>query len=426
MVVFPLLMFYLWISIKYYDGRLLLPSSISDVVPTISKFFNHIAVDCFPHIYAAKMYITFCVFEMILFMTMPGPIAKGLPIPSENDRILEYCCNGVWSFYTTCAVAAVLHLTNTWRVTDIYDNFGPILSCAILSGITVSFATYFLTMLFGKPHRMSGSIIYDIFMGAPLNPRLFGGRLDLKLWSEIRVPWVILFFVSVSCACKQYDQYGFVTPQLWFMCLAHWLYVNACMKGEECIPTTWDFFYEKWGFMLIFWNLAGVPFTYCLSSLYIYQKGPEYFQNFSTTYITTLFIVLLFAYYVWDTANSQRVRFRMSLRANFVPRKAFPQLPWGTLKNPESIKTEHGSLLLIGGWWGLARKINYTADLVMALSWGLITGFDSVVPYFYFVFFLIVLTHRTYRDHQRCSKKYGKDWEKYCKRVPYVFIPWVI
>lgn len=33
--------------------------------------------------------------------------------------------------------------------------------------------------------------------------------------------------------------------------VAHFLYVNACMKGEECIPTTWDVFYEKDGFMLV-------------------------------------------------------------------------------------------------------------------------------------------------------------------------------
>ena len=46
-----------------------------------------------------------------------------------------------------------------------------------------------------------------------------------------------------------------------FMCLATWLYLNACGKGEECIPQTWDMFHEKWGFLVIFWNFAGVPFV---------------------------------------------------------------------------------------------------------------------------------------------------------------------
>ena len=31
-----------------------------------------------------------------------------------------------------------------------------------------------------------------------------------------------------------------------FMVLATWLYLNACGKGEECIPQTWDMFHEKY------------------------------------------------------------------------------------------------------------------------------------------------------------------------------------
>jgi delta24(24(1))-sterol reductase len=30
-----------------------------------------------------------------------------------------------------------------------------------------------------------------------------------------------------------------------FMVLATGLYINACAKGEECIPQTWDMFHEK-------------------------------------------------------------------------------------------------------------------------------------------------------------------------------------
>jgi len=211
-----------------------------------------------------------------------------------------------------------------------------------------------------------------------------------------------------------------------FMVLAHCLYVNACMKGEECIPTTWDIFYEKFGYMLIFWNLAGVPFSYCYSTLYLLNRNlandPVHHSN---VYTVSLFIILLAAYYVWDTANSQKNRFRMKQRGTFVERNTFPQLPWGTLHNPTYIKTKHGNKLLTGGWYGIARKIHYTADLVMALSWGLITGFDSFIPYFYVTFFIAVLIHRVGRDHVHCKEKYGADFDEYCRQVPYVFIPFI-
>jgi len=348
---------------------------------------------------------------------MPGVEMKGMALPSEGGKKLTYLCNGVWSFYVTVITSAILHYYNIFRLSDIVDNFGPIMTVAIMTGFAITIITYFHTIWFGKPHRMSNSFMYDMFMGAVLNPRLFNDRLDLKMWSEIRVPWIVLFYVSVSAACKQYDQYGYVSIPLLFMCLAHFLYVNACMKGEECIPTTWDIFYEKWGFMLIFWNMAGVPFTYCLSTLYILYEGPEKFSNQPFYCQVAMFVILLAAYYVWDTANSQKNRFRMMRNGTYVKRYTFPQLPWGTLHNPRYLTTKHGNELLVDGWYRYARKIHYTADLVMALLWGLITGFDSLLPYFYVSFFIFVLTHRVSRDMERCGKKYGADWDKYCETV---------
>jgi Delta24(24(1))-sterol reductase len=81
----------------------------------------------------------------------------------------------------------------------------------------------------------------------------------------------------------------------------------------------------------------------------------------------------------------------------------------------------------------------------MSFTWGLIVGRCSPIPYFYSVFFITVLIHRCGRDFERyvahahcsadcvsdsilpprCAHKYGKDWERYCKIVPYKFIPYV-
>ena len=112
------------------------------------------------------------------------------------------------------------------------------------------------------------------------------------------------------------------------MIAAHFLYCNACMKGEECVPTTWDIFYEKFGWMLIFWNFSGVPYVYCFQSFYL-LKNPQ--VNLSTPLTVGLIIVLLLAYYVWDTSQSQKNRFRQQLKGTYVKRFSFPQLPWGTL-----------------------------------------------------------------------------------------------
>jgi delta24(24(1))-sterol reductase len=267
---------------------------------------------------------------------------------------------------------------------------------------------------------MTGSFVYDFFMGASLNPRV--GRLDLKMWAEIRVSWILLFLLTASAAAHQYKEYGTVSTPMLFMVLAHLLYTNACHKGEECIPTTWDIFHEKWGWMLVFWNFAGVPFLYSWNSMYLAARPP--FEH-SAPFTLFCFVLLLSSYYVWDTSQSQRNRFRMKLRGSFVKRHAFPQLPWGTLENPRYLDTASGSKLLVDGWWRYARKIHYTADVGMALSWGLICGFSNFLPYFYVSFFLPMILHRTARDIARCRRKYGPDWDRYTAEVKYLFIPGV-
>lgn len=122
---------------------------------------------------------------------------------------------------------------------------------------------------------------------------------------------------------------------------------------------------------------------------------------------------------------SQKSRFKMQNQGITTFRGAFPQLPHGTLTNPKFIQTAHGNRLLIDGWWAYSRKPNYVADWIMSLTWGLCIGTASPIPYFYSVFFIAVLVHRVGRDFERCAVKYGKDWEEYCKVVPWMFIPYV-
>lgn len=181
-------------------------------------------------------------------------------------------------------------------------------------------------------------------------------------------------------------------------------------------------YYEKWGFMLIFWNLAGVPLSYCHCTIYLANHHPDTY-HWNPYALTALFVGYLFVYWIWDTANSQKNRYRQMERGTTVFRNAFPQLPWQTLHNPEVIRTPQGGTILVSGWYGKARKIHYTCDLYFALNWGLITGFNSPFPWFYPVFFACMITHRAIRDIQRCRAKYGEAWLEYERRVPYLFIP---
>jgi Delta24(24(1))-sterol reductase len=108
-------------------------------------------------------------------------------------------------------------------------------------------------------------------------------------------------------------------------------------------------YFEKWGFMLIFWNLAGVPLSYCHCTIYLASHHPDEYR-WPKWALALLFTSYLFVYWVWDTCNSQKNMFRKRERGESIERKAFPQLPWKEVKNPKTIPTSTGDSLLADGW----------------------------------------------------------------------------
>ena len=287
--------------------------------------------------------------------------------------------------------------------------------------------------------------VYDVFMGVVANPRSFGGRLDWKLFTELRASWATLFLLTLAASLagagdvERDDNDGTGTIGLFFFCprrrisnasflllLAHWLYANACHKGEACVPFTFDVMREKFGWMLCFWNLAGVPFVYSANAFFVARND----VRLTTPRFAFVLVLLLSAYYVWDTSQAQRVRFRAKHLGVGLGKRpyAFPELPWSELRAPVAISTRRGFPLLASGWVGMARKIHYTADLAMACTWALACDrwpWQSAVVWFYPAFFLAMITHRAGRDERRCEEKYGDDWRRLKERVPNVWVPGV-
>ncbi|KAJ9106825.1 hypothetical protein QFC19_002953 [Naganishia cerealis] len=229
---------YLWICLWHYHGAFARPSNLSiHEKGGLLEFFQTMW-----HI----------VKTLVLAWIMPGVDQEGLPVPSLGYRSLMYHCNALSSFYTTIVLAFTLHITGIFRLPWLIESFGPLMTWSIIISFLCTGAMYLAAIGFhygGKPIRMSGNTVYDIFMGASLNPRLFTSRpaalgrknwdgVDLKMFAEVRVPWVLLFLIAVSGGVKQYEDLGYLSPNMGLMILATGLYINACAKGEHMIPQT--------------------------------------------------------------------------------------------------------------------------------------------------------------------------------------------
>lgn len=282
----------------------------------------------------------------------------------------------------------------------------------------------------------SGNILYDWFIGRELNPRVtipYIGSVDIKSFMELRpgmLGWVML---NLAFTAKQYKSYGYVTDSMLMVVFTQSIYVLDALWSESAILTTIDITRDGFGFMLAFGDLAWVPFVYSLQARYLSVHpvilGP--------TYASLILGVQGLGYYIFRSSNNEKNRFRTN-----------PNDP--AVAHLEYIQTRTGARLLTSGWWGTARHINYMGDWLMSWAYCLPTllagykltpsiltpgtrlvttdgmvGAAIPITYFYMLYFAILLIHREMRDEEKCRRKYGKDWEEYCKKVPYRIVPGV-
>lgn len=179
MIGFPLLMWYMFVGAVCYNGRLPLPAR-GQPLPEFARHIASLAYTyAFPHAKAWAIYWSFLIVEGLGYLYLPGVYGKGKYIPHLGKQ-LDYYCSAVWSWYITIAVALGLHFSGLFKLYTLVDEFGPLMSVAILSGFLISAVAYASALARGAQHRMTGNHVYDFFMGAELNPRLFGW-LDFKV-----------------------------------------------------------------------------------------------------------------------------------------------------------------------------------------------------------------------------------------------------
>lgn len=418
------ILYYFWYCLQFHSGTLYLPlSSFHELLSFPSTLYSAISTHALPTAYSLTCYSIFLVFQVIIGHFMPGFVVYGFPIAKQNNRRLPYLINGYYCYYFTIFVFLLLEYCQLFKLSSIASNFGCWLSTSIVLGDLTSIWWYVYGFITKQTEKLSGNHVYDLFMGSLMYPRI--GRVDIKMMSELRWSWLLLLLLTMSCALRQFEEHGAVSPQLVFMIVAHWLYSNATVKGEHCVPYFWDMYHEKYGWMLNFWNITGVPFLYCFQSMFIVTNSDYYVHhNYSILYIAACYAVLLLGYYIWDVANAQKAYFKQPDLRRYETK--FPRFRQSYIANAKVIKTPNGNLL-VDGCWKYARKMNYCGDILMALSWGLITGFHSMCCYFYVSFFVVMILHRQYyRDEPHCLKKYGKYWIEYKKKVPYLLIPYII
>ncbi|KAJ1334993.1 Delta14-sterol reductase [Microdochium nivale] len=401
--------------------------------------------------------LAYYLFSGLLYRFLPATEIQGTTLSTGGK--LNYRFNAFSSAIFTlvlCAAGTIAQGADFPLWTFIADNYVQILTANIL--IAYFLATFVYVRSFSvksgnkdlrelAPGGVSGNLIYDFYIGRELNPRVtipIIGEIDIKEWMELRPG--MLGWILMDCAfiAKQYRTFGYVTDSVVLVTIMQTLYVLDGIYMEPAILTTIDIINDGFGFMLAFGDLVWVPFIYSTQTRYL----SSYPNSLGWVGITGISTLLLIGFGIFRLSNLQKNIFRNDPKD---PRVA----------HIEYMETKSGSRLMTSGWWGVARHINYCGDWIQAWPYSLPTGFagytivaagtivstagpdDQVFAmtdgrvvvqgpakywgmlftYFYVLYFAVLLVHRDGRDDEKCSRKYGADWEKYKSIVRWRIIP---
>lgn len=374
---------------------------------------------------ALFLFIGWVAFQVVLAI-IPDQIHKILPgyqggniqgAVTPAGLRLWYNINGMQAWLISNVLFVLGSYLGFFSPTIIFDNWGSLFWIVNMAGFTLAFFVAFKAFFFPshpEDRKFSGNSFYDFYMGIELNPRL--GPIDLKLFFNGRPGIVAWTMINFSFASAQYMRYGYVTNSMILVNILHAIYVLYFFWKESWYLKTIDIHHDHFGWMLSWGDCVWLPFMYTLQALFLVFHPVE----LSFPFAAFVLCLGLLGFWIFASANNQKDQFRNS---------ETPILIWG--EEPKSIvchyTTQDGSKresrLLVSGWWGYARHMNYTGDLILSFAYSLACGVNYLFPYFYFIFLSILLIHRCLRDEDRCQKKYGIHWNQYCQKVPYRLIP---
>jgi len=349
---------------------------------------------------AAFLLLVFIAALFVGSLVAPGREGSG-PDITGNERI--YRLNGLSLFLLSVLLLGVTQITGLFSLSIVYERFAALFVIANVFAFSFSLLLHAL----GKRARPAssgggGGFLRDYFMGVDANPTWFG--VDIKLFSY-RPSLIGLAVLNASFAVAQFEATGTLTLGMTVYQIVTFLYVLNYFQFEYGMLRTWDMTSERLGWMLVWGDYVLVPFFYSLPGWWLVD-APETLSPAGAGAILAMFLL---GGWIFRGANQQKHEFRENPETTI----------WG--KPAEAL----GGRLLVSGFWGVARHLNYTGEILIYTSFALTTGFASPFPYVLPAWLAALLAHRSFRDDRRCRAKYGSLWERYTKRVRYTMVPYI-
>ncbi len=340
----------------------------------------------------------------VLHLVLPGRWYVGYVDDERTGEKLSYRLNGWLVLLVSVAAWGVLGYTDLLSWGWLFEHRWESLLGAFTLGMVFTFAIVLPVPSTGR------AFVVDVFLGRLVNPQLWGGRLDAKMWLYM-VGAVILELNALSFCAWHLIAFP-EDPNLGIVLCTALLTYFVCdyMTFERVHLYTYDIFAERVGFKLGWGCLVFYPYFYTVP-LWFTAEDPD--PGTPVWFLVGAAVTFLLGWSLARGANMQKFVFKRDPEASFLGIR------------PEVV-TDGERRLLASGFWGVSRHVNYLGEVLMgsgialSVSWG-----GALTPWLYPLYYVLLLFPRQVDDDRRCAAKYGPLWDEYVARVRWRIIPFV-
>lgn len=340
----------------------------------------------------------------LLHLVIPARKVTGYVNDELTGKKLQYRLNGIMVLVVTMLAWFVLGYAELIPLDWLYTVRWYSLAGAFTLGLIYSLWSVL-------PHKpVKKSMLADIYLGRQENPQYFGRRVDAKMWLYL-VGAVMLELHVLSFTAHHYYAYSLEEVNGVYLCAVMiTFFVFDYLSNEEVHLYTYDLFAERLGFKLGWGCLVFYPYFYAIA---LWSSVDLLSPALATWQIILFAAVFITGWLLARGANMQKFYFKTT------PGMAFLGI------QPEVI-SDNGKSLLVNGFWGLSRHINYLGEILMASGIALtVTAEAGFWPWLYPLYYVALLVPRQIDDDKRCAVKYGDLWQEYVKKVRYRIIPFI-
>ena len=339
----------------------------------------------------------------VLHLAVPARIVDGYVISPETGKPYTYRLNGLIVFVLTIGIWA-LACANDWLAWDFFWTT----RWEGLAGACTFGLLFTLRVVLREPATGKG-VLSEIYLGRAANPQWLDKRIDAKMWLYLIGATMLglnIFSFAMHHAMTFPDN---PSPGVTIYAALFTLFLCEYLFFERVHLYTYDFFAENVGFKLGWGCLLFYPYFYSVG-LWSTAEAPN--PETSPAMQTLAVGLFFFGWFFARGANMQKYTFKRDPEARFLG-----------LITPE-VLTDGNHKLLVNGFWGLSRHVNYLGEILMAIGLTLSLGYpEQLTPWLYPLYYVVLLVPRQIDDDRRCAAKYQGLWSDYVKRVPYRIIP---